>query len=86
MKLRNDLMHSKPRKTPKHIPALQQRGLAYDPGPGTNISPFDTLTRQMADWAPNAAQAIILAVLDLVPDGPFDPAQMFKSGFRNHTP
>ncbi len=100
VKLRNDLMHAKPKDgleidangalstaVPKHITALQQRRLARTPCQGVNISWFDTLTTEkMATWAPKTAHAIILAVLDLIPDGPFDPALMFKYVFRNRTP
>ncbi len=95
--LRNDIMHLRPRDRtviapdgrqsqapPKYIAALQQRGLANS---NDSISWFDSIqTVEMASWAPKTAREIILAVLDLIPDGSFDPTSMFKSIFRNHVP
>ena len=97
--VRNDIMHLKPRDTldsiapgtatldvPKYVVALQQRGLARTPGPGVMMSWFNRLqTSEMAVWATKTAQAIIHAVLDLIPDDPLpsrDPTWMFKSPFR----
>ena len=98
--LRNDIMHLRPRDRsvtapdgsqslagPKHIAALQQRGLARTPSLKGSMSWFDTLqTAEMACWAPKTAHEIILAVLDLIPDDPIsgrDPVLMFKTQFRN---
>ena len=95
--LRNDIMHLKPKdrvviasdggqsvKVPMYIAALQQRGLASST---VGMSWFDTIqTVKMASWAPKTAHEIILAVLDLIPDGPGDPTSMFKNIFRNHGP
>lgn len=72
---------------PKYIKALQQRGLARTPPHGKGgISWFNLLqTREMAAWACETAQNIILAVMDFIPEGPvpaLDPAWMFRDMFK----
>lgn len=97
--LRNDLMHLKPRdkitsvapgavvEVPKYVVGLQQRGLARTPPAGDMLSWFNRLqTAEMATWSTETAQAIILAVLAMIPDMPNsagDPSFGFKSLFRN---
>jgi hypothetical protein len=81
--LRNDLMHLKPRDTflepdnglpgviqpPRYIRGLQQRGLAHTPPEGVGMSWLNMLqTAQMAVWACDTADTIILAVLNFIPD------------------
>ena len=98
IKLRNDLMHLKPRDTfvedstsstvqvPRYIQVLQQRGLARAPDDRVMMSLFNCLqTAEMATWACETAHQIILAVLALIPDDPIsarDPSWMFKQMFR----
>src|SRR5262249_31973318 len=82
VKLRNLLVHFGPKddfqedtegrttgnKHPKVVVALQQRGLAERPQPGTIVSWFDTLgTAELAAWACETALNMILAVVDLTP-------------------
>jgi hypothetical protein len=40
-------------------------------------------TAKMANWACHSARAIILKVLDQIPDSPSDPSGIFKHDFRN---
>jgi hypothetical protein len=97
VKLRNDLMHLKPRdafvepedggpfrvQPPRYIKSLQQRGLGHIPPAGVSISWVNILqTAQMAVWACDTALNIILAVLSLIPDAP-TPGQDPAWGMKN---
>jgi hypothetical protein len=90
--LRNAIMHVKAaREDEAHTgtritEALTQRRIALEAGSG-QLAWFDRLeTPAVAGWACEAARAIILGVLDLVPDGRpcVDPLRIWKRHFREH--
>lgn len=68
------------------IRSLQQRGLTWKADDAQLGASWLTLlqTKEMAEWACGAALAIILAVLDMIPDRLGDTALMFKQDFRRH--
>jgi hypothetical protein len=95
--LRNDLVHLKPRDRfeieesgnhvvhwPKHIEALEARGLARRREAGVMMSWFNALqTDRMAAWACQTALNIILAVLALIPNDVAGPGHFLKFLFRD---
>ena len=90
-------MHLKPRDTfemnedgtgetvrwPKYVTTLQNRGLARTVPENLIASWFELLkTGKVARWACDTALAIILAILDLIPDTADDPARLLKGMLR----
>jgi hypothetical protein len=80
VRLRNDLMHMKPRGgwpgadasvyRPNYLRGLQLRGLARKVEGDPGMSWFACVqTGGMARWACGTAQSVILAVLDMIPAG-----------------
>jgi hypothetical protein len=62
-----------------------QKGLTWnaDDDSAIGASWFDLIqTGKIADWACRSARDIVLAVLELIPDGPTDTSQIYKNGFR----
>ncbi|MHB0979372.1 MAG: hypothetical protein ACYC5Q_04715 [Thermoleophilia bacterium] len=96
LRLRNDLVHLKPRDTldtqpggghrvrwPRYIEELEKRGLARRRQDGVSTSWFSALqTEEMARWACASALNVMLGVLDLIQDGSFDPVEGLKWTFR----
>ena len=97
-KLRDGHMHLKPQDTepvkegtvyvtkpPGYIQALTTRGLASKVEAGVSMSWLNRVqTAEMADWSCQTALNIILALLDMFPDGSHiqDVAHGFKLIFR----
>jgi hypothetical protein len=98
IKLRDDHMHLKPldtepvseggvlvTKPPAYIEAFTGQGLAQKVDRGVSMAWLHRIqTAEMADWACRTALNIILAVLDMFPDGNHmeDMSHGFKVAFR----
>ena len=77
MKIRNDLMHPKPRdrideaglyNPPSYVRGFEQRGMTYRPEPDVSVSWLNQLeTERIASWACQAAVDIIVAVAERTP-------------------
>jgi hypothetical protein len=68
----------------KFIKRLMQKGLTWQAADADIGTTWVYLleTPAMADWACRAARAMILAILNLIPDGPGDMSNMFKHDYR----
>lgn len=91
--VRNAIMHSKPasRSMDTHsgtkiAKKLAQRGIAIN-AEGAHIQWFNQLeTPAVAQWACASAHAIILGLIDLIPEGQHfaDPVRSLRKMFRDH--